>query len=71
MEDNNFVPVKERFAKAKRDQQQKEAEKIEKIKGNRKPGVDTSDNTGKIPLCFIWLHTTLYSISLSHAHTKS
>jgi len=33
--DGSFVAVKDRLAKAKQDQQQKEAEKLEKIRINR------------------------------------
>ncbi len=66
--DSGFVPVKERFAKAKRDQQQKEAEKLEKIRVNRanKPAVDTSsagiDSLRRITHLFYCLIT--YSLLL-------
>ena len=61
--DSGFVPVKERFAKAKRDQQQKEAEKLERIRVNRtnNPVVDSS-NAGIDSLRRI-SHSLIYSIA--------
>lgn len=61
--DSGFVPVKERFAKAKRDQQQKEAEKLERIRVNttNNPVVDGS-NAGSDSLRRI-THSYTHSIA--------